>query len=276
MGTKAEWNSIDIKELDNEDLLKANIHFLFAVTINDPVNGSAKLSKVRADTGDTISVLVTPNNGYELDVIEVNGSAISGNTFTMTDQDTTVVVTFKKTEYSIKLLDVANGTAVVSHTKAGIGDEITVTVTPDTGYELVAIKVNGDSIIGNTFIMTAQDTTIEVVIAKEAKQNTLTVSGKTAKVKYKKLRKKAQTVGRSKVLAVSNAQGKVTYSLVSVKRGKSKKYKKYFKINATTGNVTVKKKLKKGTYSVTCRVTAAGDVEYKGVTKTVSFKIKVK
>ena len=34
---------------------------------------------------------------------------------------------------------------------------------------------------------------------------------------------------------VSNAQGKVTYKLTGVKRGKSKKYKKYFKINATTG-----------------------------------------
>ncbi len=33
---------------------------------------------------------------------------------------------------------------------------------------------------------------------------------------------------------VSNAQGKVTYKLTGVKRGKSKKYKKYFKINATT------------------------------------------
>ena len=58
---------------------------------------------------------------------------------------------------------------------------------------------------------------------------------------------------------VSNAQGKVTYKLTGVKRGKSKKYKKYFKINATTGKVTIKKRLKKGTYKVTCRVTASGD-----------------
>ncbi len=106
--------------------------------------------------------------------------------------------------------------------------------------------------------------------------NTLSVTPKTAKVKYKKLRKKKQTVARSKVMNVQYAQGKVTYKLTGVKRGKSKKYKKYFKINSTTGNVTIKKKLKKGTYKVTCVVTAAGDSNYKAGTKTVTFKIKVK
>ncbi|MCR5287945.1 MAG: hypothetical protein K6D93_08370 [Saccharofermentans sp.] len=106
--------------------------------------------------------------------------------------------------------------------------------------------------------------------------NTLKVTPKTAKVKYKKLKKKKQTVVRTKVMNVSNAQGNVIYKLTGVKRGKSKKYKKYFKINATTGNVTIKKKLKKGTYKVTCVVTAAGDTTYLKGTKTVTFKIKVK
>ena len=106
--------------------------------------------------------------------------------------------------------------------------------------------------------------------------NTLSVTPKTAKVKYKKLKKKKQTVARAKVMNVSNAQGNVTYKLTGVKRGKSKKYKKYFKINSTNGNVTIKKKLKKGTYKVTCVVTAAGDTNYKAGTKTVTFTIKVK
>ena len=106
--------------------------------------------------------------------------------------------------------------------------------------------------------------------------NTLSVTPKTAKVKYKKLKKKKQTVARAKVMNVSKAKGNVTYKLTGVKRGKSKKYKKYFKINATTGNVTIKKKLKKGTYKVTCVVKAAGDSNYKAGTKTVTFTIKVK
>ena len=57
--------------------------------------------------------------------------------------------------------------------------------------------------------------------------NTLTVKPKTAKVKYKKLKKKKQTVARYKVMTVSNPQGKVTYKLTGVKRGKSKKFSSF-------------------------------------------------
>ena len=111
-------------------------------------------------------------------------------------------------------------------------------------------------------------------IHAEKRDNTLKVTGgKTAKVKYKKLRKKAQSVARGKLLTVSYPQGKLTYRITSVSK---KKYKKYFKINASTGTVTVKKKLKKGTYTIKVTVTAAGNDQYKSVTKSSSFKIKVK
>ena len=42
-----------------------------------------------------------------------------------------------------------------------------------------------------------------------------------------------------------------------------------------TGKVTVKKGLKKGTYGVKTKVTAAGNANYKALTKTVTFKVKV-
>ena len=45
--------------------------------------------------------------------------------------------------------------------------------------------------------------------------NSLKVTPKTAKVKYKKLRKKKQTVARSKVMNVQYAKGKVTYMLTA-------------------------------------------------------------
>ena len=65
----------------------------------------------------------------------------------------------------------------------------------------------------------------------------------------------------------------MTYKLASVSKSK---YKKYFKVNAKTGKVTVKKKLKKGTYKLRINVTAAGNGNYNKVTKTVTVKIKVK
>ena len=97
--------------------------------------------------------------------------------------------------------------------------------------------------------------------------NPLTVKAKTATVKFSAVKKKAQTLAVSKVLAVSRNQGKVTY----VKAGGNAK----ITINKTTGKVTVKQGLKKGTYGVKTKVTAAGNANYKALTKTVTFKVKV-
>jgi len=111
---------------------------------------------------------------------------------------------------------------------------------------------------------------------KNKKVNTLTVKGKTAKIKYSKLKKKKQTIVRSKLITVSKAQGKVTYKKVSVgSKTINKKYGKKISINAKTGKVTVGKGLKKGTYKVKTKVTAAGNNNYKALTKTVTFTIKV-
>ena len=98
----------------------------------------------------------------------------------------------------------------------------------------------------------------------------MTVKGKTAKVKFKKVKKKAQTVSASKVIKFTKkGQGSLLY--VKVKGNKK------ITINRTTGKVTVKKKLKRGTYKVKVKVIATGNANYKASGwKTVTFKIKVK
>lgn len=113
-------------------------------------------------------------------------------------------------------------------------------------------------------------------INKTAKwTNPLKVTAKKPTVKFKSLKKKNQTIAAKKAFTVSKAQGKVTYKLNSAKKGK-KSYKKYFAINKTTGKITVKKKLPKGTYKVSFKVSAAGTAYYKAGTKNVTVNIKVK
>lgn len=103
-------------------------------------------------------------------------------------------------------------------------------------------------------------------IAKAA--NPLYAKGRTATVKAKKVKKKAQTLLRSKVVTVSRQHGKITY----VKVSGSKK----LTIAKTTGKVTVKKKTKKGTYRIRVRVTSAGTTNYKAGSRTVTITVKVK
>ncbi|MBQ3322976.1 MAG: hypothetical protein IJH05_09055 [Firmicutes bacterium] len=109
---------------------------------------------------------------------------------------------------------------------------------------------------------------VKTPVAKKA--NTLTLKAKkttTVKIKYKKLKKKAQSFAISKVLTVSRAQGNVTYKKLSGNK----------KITVSSkGKVTVGKKLKKGTYTVKVNVTASGNASFNKMTKTAVFKVKVK
>ena len=103
--------------------------------------------------------------------------------------------------------------------------------------------------------------------------NPMKVKAKTVKIKYKTLKKKKKlTIARKKAVTVSKAKGKVTYKLLSVSK---KKNKKYFKVNAKNGTITVKKGLKKETCKLKIRVKAAGNTGYKAKSKTVTVTIKV-
>lgn len=129
----------------------------------------------------------------------------------------------------------------------------------DAGLYNVTVSVEGDEGITGT-------KSAGYRIKKAA--NPVTVSGKTATMKYRKLKKKARTLDVSAVMDVSGAQGTLIYQKTS---GSDK-----IKVDRSTGNVRLKKKLRKGTYSVTVRVTAAGNRNYNAATKTVNFKVKVK
>nr|MCR5341403.1 leucine-rich repeat protein [Saccharofermentans sp.] len=137
-------------------------------TISSSVSGgNGKISVVKmANAGDSVAVECTPNAGYTLDKILVNGNAITGTSFTMSAQDTTVVVSFKLAVYSISINKPAGGTAKLSQTSANYGDLVTVTATPSTGYRLKSITVNGMDIEIDRFSMPDKNTNVVVTFEK--------------------------------------------------------------------------------------------------------------
>lgn len=103
--------------------------------------------------------------------------------------------------------------------------------------------------------------------------NTLKTSGRTVTLKAATLQKKNLAVARKKAINVSAAKGTLSYTKVSVNK---KKYASKFLINKKTGNITVKKGVKKGTYKMKVKVKAAGNSNYKAATKNVTVTIKVR
>ena len=149
------------------------------------------------------------------------------------------------------------------------------TVTAECGVWIT--EYNYNTLPPSSFTYKSQQTTntVTIEVVKKKAANPLTVKGRTAKVKYSKLKKKNQTLKVSKVITFKNkGKGTRSYKLVSAKKGK-KNFKKKFTVNKTTGNVTVKKGLKKGTYKVKIKVTAAGNDNYKEAIKPVTVTIKV-
>lgn len=114
--------------------------------------GSISIDKTGAKYGETITVTATPATGYETASVTVSGVTVTktgDNTFTfpMPDKDVTVNATFKGSEYSISTKAGKHGSiSVVS--KAGYEATVTVTLTPDAGYNVDTITVTDAK--GNT------------------------------------------------------------------------------------------------------------------------------
>ena len=100
------------------------------------------------------------------------------------------------------------------------------------------------------------------------KDSIFKATGKTATVKAKKLKKSAVTLAAS---SLYNFTPKT--AIVAVKSsGKAN-----FTVNKTNGNITIKKKTKKGTYKISVKVMSLGNADYKASDyKTVTVTIKVK
>ena len=167
----------------------------------------------------------------------------------------------------------------------------------NSGYEkwqpgayTATVSFNKDGKFPESYYKNNLDKTVHFTVTEKAEPenvkkaaNGLKAKGKTLSLRVNKLRKKAITIKRSKAISIRNAKGTVTYKKVQVSRkNKNKKYikkAKYAKkitVNKKTGKITVKKGLKKGTYKLRVKVTAAGNKKYKAATKTVSVIIKIR
>ncbi|OUP53099.1 hypothetical protein B5F17_05875 [Butyricicoccus pullicaecorum] len=169
----------------------------YSITMETDGNGTAFASQTSAPEGTTITLTATPNSGYHFDRFEVVSGqiTITNNTFTMPARDVTVKAVFDRDSsggahhpdagsttttssdrYEIETpSDVENGSVKVSPSKAEKGDTVTVTVTPDDGYQLDKLAVydeDGDKLDLNdkgdgkfTFQMPKGDVSIEVSFA---------------------------------------------------------------------------------------------------------------
>lgn len=128
-----------------------DVKYTVAVTA-DAEKGAVELDKTQVALGETAVATITAKEGYAVAKVEFNGVTLKPNAegkyeITGAIYTNSLVVEFAEDlQYDITINTPENGTAELSATKAKIGTEITVTVSPSEGYEIDYVKVNGESI----------------------------------------------------------------------------------------------------------------------------------
>ncbi len=109
--------------------------------------------------------------------------------------------------------------------------------------------------------------TLKYTINKAAQPMTASAKTKSKDVSYTTVKSKDRTFKKTELFKIEKAQGSVTFSKSN---GDSKI------IISKSGNLTVKKGIKKGTYNVKIKVKAAGNKNYLSGSKLVTVKLVVK
>ena len=174
---KATFTPVDTtnyKTITDIDI-EVNVKNTFDVITSVPGgNGTITPSKIDVIEGSKVKITFTPNTGYMIDKVLVNGieKTVTGNEIEITvDEEKTVEVSYKKIPFTITVEEVTgatinpNGTVTVSY-----GDNKDFTITANTGYKLVKVLVNDveKALDGNTLKLKniTSNMKIKVVVEK--------------------------------------------------------------------------------------------------------------
>jgi hypothetical protein len=146
------------------------------------VNGViSPAGNVIVNSGDSQTFTVTPNNGYRINELRVDGvvvASVSSYTFTNISTDHTITVSFTPITYQINASS-ADANGVIS--PAGIfnvnsGSNQAFTATPNSGYSVNIWSVNGATVQtgGNNYTLTNITTNSTVTVSFKVTQYTVT------------------------------------------------------------------------------------------------------
>jgi len=165
--TEPYYEAITMRPEDlNTYVPPVNIPDTYDIDLIVGEGGEAKTNFSNASAGTTITITVTPDEGYELDYITVDGERISGTTFKMPDHDVTVRVYFTDGSSTLPFTDVTanqwfyDAVAYVYTNGMMEGDSAT-TFNPDgrmtrAMFWAVLGRIDGATITGANWVETAR------------------------------------------------------------------------------------------------------------------------
>lgn len=256
-----------------------------AVTITTPANGTLNVTVgeraiTSGDTvaeGETVTVVVAPNEGYKADPYysyeekvtgedgtettetkDVHLTPVEGEentyTFVMPGYGVTIDGGFTAIEYSITTTVLPEGRGSVEGipATAHVGDEITFTVKPENGYVVDTVKMGETTLTAEDdetykFTMPAADVTVTATF----KEKTYTVTVNAGEHGNAKTDKEAYKEGDTVIVTVEANEGYVVDSVMMGGELLQAKEDGTYEFTMPAENVTVTVTFKAVTYTVT-------------------------
>ena len=123
----------------------------YVVTAEKPENGTiTPEGDSTYKYGESPVYTITPDEGFAIEDVTVDGSsvgAVESYTFSNIKEDHTIAATFKQITYNIVASAGAHGTIdPVGTVEVNYNADTTFTITPDEGYQIATLKVDGKEV----------------------------------------------------------------------------------------------------------------------------------
>ena len=161
----------------------------YTVTVNAAENGTVTADPAEAAEGATVTLTVSPAEGYKLDTLAVK-DASEGDvelkedyTFVMPASNVTVTATFVEQvapTYDVNVdADIENGTVSANKPTAEKDEEVVLTITPAEGYELETLTVGNVDVTADVqdghYTITMGEAAVEVTATFKKINYTITI-----------------------------------------------------------------------------------------------------
>lgn len=158
----------------------------YTITVAESQNGRVEAPET-AHYGDEVTLNIIPAEEYELETLTytVEGAEpveIENGKFTMPAANVTINATFKAITYKVTVQESQNGNVTSDKQTAAKGETVTLTINPDTEFELDVLTIDGEpvEVTGNTYEFAMPNHDVTVTATFKAVVHTFTVVGEPA------------------------------------------------------------------------------------------------
>jgi len=125
----------------------------YTVSASSGSGGNISPPSTTLDSGTTANFTVTPDNGYNISLVTGCNGSLSGNTYTtaIITADCAVSASFTTGNTVINTSAGSGGSLSPQTITANIGDTVSFTITPDSGYNIDSVSGCSGSLSGNTY-----------------------------------------------------------------------------------------------------------------------------